>query len=77
MNDVVKVVVYLRDAGRFREMDAAYAKYFKSGEEPARVTIQAPSPMEGIDVEIEVTAVMPNNQERLTQVPNRPLELPS
>lgn len=57
MDKVVKVAVYMRDVGRFREMDDVYRGYFREGEEPARVTVQAPSPIEGVDVEIEATAV--------------------
>jgi len=56
MSDVVKVVIYMRDLGKFREMNAVYKEYFVEGEEPARVTIQAPSPIEAIDIEIEVIA---------------------
>ena len=56
MSDVVKVVIYMRDLGKFREMNAVYKEYFVEGEEPARVTIQAPSPIEEIDIEIEVIA---------------------
>jgi len=57
MNDIVKVVIYMRDVSKFGEMNAVYREYFEEGEEPARVTVQAPSPIEGIDIEIEVTAV--------------------
>lgn len=56
MGDIVKVVVYMRDIGRFKEMNAAYREYFKKGEEPARTTVQAQSPIEGVDVEIDVIA---------------------
>jgi 2-iminobutanoate/2-iminopropanoate deaminase len=58
MNDVVKVVVYMRDLSKFSDMNAVYRGYFRAGEEPARVTIQAASPIEGIDIEVEVTAVI-------------------
>jgi 2-iminobutanoate/2-iminopropanoate deaminase len=57
MDDVVKTVIYMRDVGRFREMDAVYRAYFKEGEEPARVTVQAVSPIDGIEIEIEAIAV--------------------
>jgi 2-iminobutanoate/2-iminopropanoate deaminase len=59
MGDVVKVVVYMRDVGRFKEMNAAYREYFKEGEEPARTTVQAQSPIAGVDVEIDVVAAAP------------------
>ena len=42
---------------KFREMNAVYREYFVDGEEPARVTIQATSPIEEIDIEIEVIAI--------------------
>jgi 2-iminobutanoate/2-iminopropanoate deaminase len=58
MNDIVKVVIYMRDLSKFNEMNAIYKEYFEEGEEPARVTIQAPSPIEEIDIEVEVTAVV-------------------
>jgi 2-iminobutanoate/2-iminopropanoate deaminase len=57
MNDIVKVVIYMRDVGKFGEMNAIYREYFEDGEEPTRVTVQAPSPLGEIDIEIEVTAV--------------------
>jgi 2-iminobutanoate/2-iminopropanoate deaminase len=59
MGDVVKVVVYMRDASRLGEMNAVYREYFEEGEEPARATVQAPSPIAGVDIEIEVTAIVP------------------
>jgi 2-iminobutanoate/2-iminopropanoate deaminase len=60
MDDIVKVVVYMRDVNDFNSMDQVYREYFTKGQEPARVTIQAPSPIKGIDIEIEVTAMLPN-----------------
>ena len=58
MDDIVKVVVYMRDVSDFSKMDQTYREYFTQGQEPARVTTQAPSPIKGIDIEIEVTAVL-------------------
>lgn len=58
MNDIAKVVVYMRDVKQFDEMNKVYRQYFEDGEEPARVTIQAQSPLPGIDIEIEATAVI-------------------
>jgi len=57
MSDIVKVVIYMRDLSKFNDMNVVYREYFGEGEEPARVTIQAPSPIEEIDIEIEVTAI--------------------
>ena len=56
MEHVLMVRVYMRNASEFGEMNRVYREYFREGEEPARVTVQAPSPIEGIDIEIEVTA---------------------
>lgn len=58
MSDIVKVTIYMRDVGKFGEMDAVYREYFGEGEEPARVTVQAPSPLSEVDIEIEVTAAV-------------------
>jgi 2-iminobutanoate/2-iminopropanoate deaminase len=58
MDNIVKAVVYMRDVTEFDDMNEVYRNYFKKGQEPARVTIQAPSPIQGIDVEIEVTATL-------------------
>lgn len=59
MDDIVKVVIYMRDVSHFDEMNRVYRQYFTKGQEPARVTIQAPSPIDGVDIEIEVIAVLP------------------
>ena len=58
MNDVIKVVIYMRDVRELAKMNAVYREYFEEGEEPSRVTVQAPSPLSEIDIEIEVTAVV-------------------
>ncbi len=60
MDDIVKAVIYLRDVKDRHKVNQVYREYFTRGQEPAKVTVQAPSPIEGIDVEIEVTAVIPN-----------------
>jgi 2-iminobutanoate/2-iminopropanoate deaminase len=58
MSNIVKVVIYMRDLSNFRDMNAVYREYFSVGEEPTRVTVQAPSPIEEIDIEVEVTAIV-------------------
>ena len=59
MDDVVKVVIYMKDVKKdFDAMNKIYRKYFKKNEEPTRVTIQALSPIEKIDIEIEVIAII-------------------
>jgi 2-iminobutanoate/2-iminopropanoate deaminase len=59
MNDIVKVVIYMREIKDFNQMNRVYREYFKKGQEPARVTIQAVSPIENIAIEIEVIATLP------------------
>ena len=48
----------MRDVSKFKEMDSVYREYFREGEEPARVTVHAQDPIEGVDIEIEVTAIV-------------------
>ena len=56
LNNILKVVIYMRNIAEFDKMNNVYKDYFRS-EEPARVTVQSPSPIEGIDIEIEVVAL--------------------
>lgn len=58
MDNIVKVVIYFRDAKDRKEINQIYKQYFSKGQEPAKVSIQAPSPIEGINIEIETIAVM-------------------
>ncbi len=64
MDDVVKVVIYLRNAHDRDKVNEVYRRYFTSGQEPAKVTVQAASPIQGVDVEIEITAVAPETGTR-------------
>jgi 2-iminobutanoate/2-iminopropanoate deaminase len=57
LENIVKTVIYMRDVSNLDVMNNVYKEYFKPGQEPARVTIQAPSPINGVDIEIEVTAL--------------------
>lgn len=57
MDDIVKIVIYFRNAKDRKEINEVYKKYFRPGQEPAKVSVQAPSPIDGIDVEIEATAI--------------------
>ena len=59
MDNILKVVIYMKNLKDFESMNQVYRKYFKKGLEPARVTIQATSPIKDIDIEIEVTALLP------------------
>lgn len=57
--NIVKIVVYMKRVKEdFEGMNEVYQQFFEKGHEPARVTVQAPSPLEGIDIEIEATAVV-------------------
>ncbi len=56
LDKIVKTTVYLRDLGKFGEMNEVYATYF-SGIPPARSTIQAAELPAQVDVEIDAIAV--------------------
>ena len=59
LDNIVKTVIYMKRVKEdFEGMNEVYQHFFKKGYEPARVTIQASSPLEGIDIEIEATAVI-------------------
>ena len=60
LTHILKTVIYMRDVGEFEKMNEIYREFFESGQEPARVTIQSPSPITGVDIEIEVTAIIPD-----------------
>lgn len=57
IDNVLKVVIYMRDIADFQKMNEVYKQFFAKGNEPARVTVQATSPIQGIDIEIEVVAL--------------------
>lgn len=61
MEDIIKVVIYLRNVSDLVKMNQVYGEYFKKGQEPTRVTIQATSPIKNIDIEIEVIALLPQS----------------
>jgi 2-iminobutanoate/2-iminopropanoate deaminase len=56
MDDIVKVVIYMRNLKDFNKVNEIYSQYFTKGNEPARVTMQAISPIESVDIEIEIIA---------------------
>ena len=59
LEKIVKVVIYMKDVKRdFKGMNDIYRRHFRKGEEPARVTVQALSPLDGIDIEIEAIAII-------------------
>jgi enamine deaminase RidA (YjgF/YER057c/UK114 family) len=46
----------MRNLKDFDKVNEIYSQYFTKGNEPARVTMQAISPIENIDIEIEIVA---------------------
>jgi 2-iminobutanoate/2-iminopropanoate deaminase len=58
LENILQVRIYLKDVTEFERMEKVYRTYFKRGNEPARVTIQAQSPIKDINVEIEAIAVI-------------------
>jgi len=59
MDYIIKIVIYMRDIKDFEQINQVYREYFKKGQEPARITIQAISPIKNIDIEIEAIALLP------------------
>ncbi len=57
MDDIVKVAIYLRHASDRDKVNEVYRGYFTAGQELAKATVQASSPIEGADVEFEATAL--------------------
>lgn len=58
MNDIVKTVIYFRNVSDRKEINEIYKQYFISGQEPAKTSIQAQSPINGIDIEIDIIAIV-------------------
>ena len=54
LSDIVKVTVYLKDIGKFKEFNRIYAEYFKSLP-PARVVVEVSKLP--LDAELEVEAI--------------------
>ena len=57
MEQIVDVTVFMKNLNDFARMNSVYRKFFTPGEESARVTVQAVSPVPGIDLEIKVIAL--------------------
>lgn len=55
--DVVKVTVFIRDMGRFAEMNEVYSKYFNSKVLPARSCVEVSKLPKDVLVEIEAIAI--------------------
>jgi len=58
--NVFKAIVYLTDMGNFAKVNEEYARWFKSGNYPARVCFAVQGLPRGAKVEIEVIAVEDN-----------------
>jgi 2-iminobutanoate/2-iminopropanoate deaminase len=58
LNDVLKVNIFMRDPSQFSEMNEVYKKFFK-GRFPARTTVQSNLTVEGMLIEIEAVARVP------------------
>ena len=58
MGNIIDVTIYMRNLNDFHDMNNVYREYFISGEEPARVVVKAESPLDNIDIEIKVTALV-------------------
>jgi len=58
LSDVIKCSVFLADIRDFAAMNEVYAEYFGAAK-PARTTVQATLPAQGIKVEIDCVAYRP------------------
>lgn len=56
-SNVAKTTVFLKDMGKFAEMNEIYAEYFPT-DPPARSAIQAAKLPKDVDIEIEVIAFL-------------------
>ena len=54
--NVIKSTIFLSDMGSFNEVNEIYAKFFKSGNEPARETVEVSKLPLGVNVEISMIA---------------------
>jgi 2-iminobutanoate/2-iminopropanoate deaminase len=63
LEHAVETICFLRDMADFAIFNETYREYF-SGDPPARTTVQAALPREGLRVEIRVVAAMPDGPAR-------------
>ena len=54
--NVIKSTIFLSDMGSFNEVNEIYATFFKSGNEPARETVEVSKLPLGVNVEISMIA---------------------
>ncbi|MFX1273796.1 MAG: RidA family protein [Promethearchaeota archaeon] len=62
ISNVVKVNIYLKNIEDFKEMNDGYKEFFMNNgikeKFPARTTVQAQPPIDGVDLEIDAIAVV-------------------
>ena len=56
--NVVRSKIYLTDMSNFSKVNEVYGSYFEKGDEPARTTIEVSGLPLGVDVEIDMIAVV-------------------
>ena len=56
--NVVRSKIYLTDMSNFSKVNELYGSYFEKGDEPARTTIEVSGLPLGVDVEIDMIAVV-------------------
>ena len=56
--NVVRSKIYLSDMSNFSKVNEVYGSYFEKGHEPARTTIEVSGLPLGVDVEIDMIAVV-------------------
>lgn len=56
MNDIIKVTIYFRNLTDRQKINQVYKTYFSTGQQPAKTSVQAVSPIAGVDLEIEAVA---------------------
>ena len=64
IDDVVKVVIYVTDMSRFKEISAVRNKYFQKAKPVSTLIEINKTVKEGCDVEIEVIAIKKKNNEK-------------
>ena len=56
--NVIKSTIFLSDMGSFKQVNEIYATFFKSGNEPARETVEVSKLPLGVNVEISMIACL-------------------
>lgn len=56
--NVLKSTIFLSDMGSFKEVNEIYGSFFKSGNEPARETVEVSKLPLGVNVEISMIAYL-------------------